>query len=83
MPPDVLFRETFAANAMTRKALFGVAGNPPSFFESPFGKERANGPAWLAGLGLDALEVQCTFGVRMPPERAQACRTGAAVAPAC
>ena len=63
---------------MSPKALFGVAGNPPSFFESEFGAERANAPAWLAGLGLDALEVQCTFGVRMPPERAEAFRQGAA-----
>lgn len=63
---------------MNPRPLFGVAGNPPSFFESPLGKERANAPAWLAGLGLDALEVQCTFGVRMPPDRAEAFRTAAA-----
>ena len=62
---------------MSPEPLFGVAGNPPSFFKSQFGKERANAPAWLAGLGLDALEVQCTFGVRMPPDRAQAFRAAA------
>ena len=63
---------------MSPKPLFGVAGNPPSFFASEFGSDRANAPAWLAGIGLDALEVQCTFGVRMPPDRAQALRLAGA-----
>ncbi|MCY2929822.1 MAG: TIM barrel protein, partial [Planctomycetota bacterium] len=62
---------------MSPEPLFGVAGNPPRFFKSPLGGERANAPAWLAGLGLDALEVQCTFGVRMPPDRAEAFRNNA------
>ncbi|HCC67849.1 TPA: hypothetical protein DEP90_01380 [Patescibacteria group bacterium] len=51
--------------------LFGVAGNPPNFWESKYSKERANSPEWLDSIGLDALEIQCTFGVRMPKERAE------------
>ncbi len=54
--------------------LFGVAGNPPNFFASEYGKERANAPQWLNSIGLDAQEIQCTYGVRMPEERAQAFR---------
>lgn len=55
-----------------RRALFGVAGNPPNFWTSAFSKDRAEAPTWLASIGLDALEVQCTYGVRMPPDRAAA-----------
>ncbi|MDD2625465.1 MAG: TIM barrel protein [Bacilli bacterium] len=50
---------------------FGVAGNPPNFFKSQFRKERGLSPAWLAQIGLDALEIQCTYGVRMPHKRAE------------
>ena len=50
---------------------FGVAGNPPNFFKSQFRKERGLSPAWLAQIGLDALEIQCTYGVRMPKMRAE------------
>jgi len=50
---------------------FGVAGNPPNFFKSQFRKERGLSPAWLAQIGLDALEIQCTYGVRMPHMRAE------------
>ncbi len=56
------------------QVLFGVAGNPPNFWKSEFCKERANSPEWLNGIGLDALEIQCTYGVRMPEERAKAFR---------
>lgn len=56
---------------------FGVAGNPPRFFSSEYGKERANSPEWLHSIGLDALEIQCTYGVRMPHERIEAFRRNA------
>ncbi|CAG0976894.1 hypothetical protein PHYC_01552 [Phycisphaerales bacterium] len=57
---------------------FGVAGNPPAFFESAYGRDRLNAPRWLAEIGLDAIEVQCTRGVRMSSERAAAYRAVAA-----
>ncbi len=57
---------------MEHCALFGVAGNPPNFWESEFRKERANSPEWLQSIALDALEIQCTYGVRMPEERSSA-----------
>lgn len=62
---------------MSDGPLFGVAGNPPNFWNSKYGDERANAPAWLASIGLDALEIQCTRGVRMPSERAAAFRANA------
>jgi len=58
-------------------ALFGVAGNPPHFWESEFRSDRANAPEWLNSIGLDALEIQCTYGVRMPQDRAIAFRANA------
>ncbi len=54
--------------------IFGVAGNPPNFRTSAYRRERANAPIWLREIGLDALEVQCTYGVRMPPTRIEAFR---------
>lgn len=62
---------------MRKKALFGVAGNPPNFWKSEFRQERANSPKWLKSIGLDALEIQCTYGVRMPEKRAKAFRANA------
>ena len=59
---------------MTPRPLFGVAGNPPNFWASKFRKERANAPEWLKTNKLDALEIQCTHGVRMPDSRALAFR---------
>jgi deoxyribonuclease-4 len=56
---------------MQQLARFGVAGNPPHFWESKYSKERANSPEWLDSIGLDALEIQCTYGIRMPDERAK------------
>ena len=49
---------------------FGVAGNPPNFWESTYRKDRGFAPAWLREIGLDALEIQYTYGVRMPDKRA-------------
>lgn len=62
---------------MENSVIFGVAGNPPNFWESEFCKERANSPEWLQSIGLDALEIQCTYGVRMPEERFKAFRQNA------
>lgn len=56
---------------------FGVAGNPPNFFLSTLGKDRLNAPEWLASISLDALEIQCTRGVRMSAERAMVLRMNA------
>lgn len=43
---------------------FGVAGYPPAFTKSTVGKKRAAIFDWLVGLGLDALELQMTYGPR-------------------
>jgi len=61
------------------RPLFGVSGNPPNFWASPFRRERANAPEWVRQIGLQALEIQCTRGVRMPLDRAQAFRENAAL----
>ena len=54
---------------------FGVAGFPPNFFESEFGKKRENIFTWLKKQNLDWIELQCTRGVKMRPEQAQLYRT--------
>jgi deoxyribonuclease-4 len=54
-----------------------VAGNPPAFFASSFGGDRLNAPEWLSHIGLDAIELQCTRGVRMTKTRAVAFRAAA------
>lgn len=51
--------------------LFGVAGFPPNFFKSEFGKKRENIFAWLNQLGLDWIELQNTYGVKMKDDQAQ------------
>lgn len=58
------------SNDSTQHVRFGVAGNPPNFWESAYRKDRGFAPAWLREIGLDALEIQCTYGVRMPDKRA-------------
>lgn len=52
------------------KPLFGVAGNPPNFWKSKYKKDRLNAPEWLHSIGLNAYEIQCTYGVKMPEESA-------------
>lgn len=47
---------------------FGVAGFPIAFTESELRKDRLNIFKWLHELGLDALELQMTYGPRMLPE---------------
>ena len=55
---------------MQRKSKFGVAGFPPNFFLSEYGKKRENIFRWLKELNLDLLELQCTYGIRMKEEQA-------------
>lgn len=50
---------------------FGVAGYPPAFTRSPNGRSRAAIMEWLARLGLDALELQMTYG---PRTKIETCR---------
>ncbi|MCL2673546.1 MAG: hypothetical protein FWF01_04100, partial [Alphaproteobacteria bacterium] len=58
-----------------KNSKFGVAGFPPNFFKSSFGKKREGIFPWLESLGLNLLEVQCTYGVKMPDETARAYNT--------
>ena len=52
-------------------AIFGVAGFPVNFFNSSYGKNREKIFDWLVDLGLDALELQCTYGVKMKDDQAE------------
>lgn len=52
------------------KALFGVAGFPPAFFDSIYRKKRENIFEWLDSLDLDWVELQNTYGVKMKDEQA-------------
>lgn len=49
---------------------FGVAGFPPNFFTSPYKKKRENIFEWLHSIGLDWIELQNTYGVKMPDAQA-------------
>lgn len=49
---------------------FGVAGFPLNFFNSTYGKKRENIFAWISEIGLDCIELQCTYGIRMKKEQA-------------
>lgn len=49
-------------------AHFGVAGHPPAFEASGFARNRVDVVRWLAELGLNALELQMTYGPRMRPD---------------
>ena len=51
-------------------ANFGVAGFPPSFFKSEYGRKRERIFQWLAEIGLDWIELQNTYGVKMKEEQA-------------
>lgn len=50
---------------------FGPGGASPLFYEQG-GKSGKQVPGWLAGLGLNAYEYQCTRGVNIGKEAAQA-----------
>jgi deoxyribonuclease-4 len=43
---------------------FGVAGYPLAFGKTPYRRDRLKILDWLKGLGLDALELQMTYGPR-------------------
>lgn len=55
---------------MKEKIKFGVAGFPVNFFSSKYGKKRENIFSWLEEIGLDAIELQCTYGIKMKEEQA-------------
>lgn len=58
------------SDKMNDKPLFGVAGFPINFLTSKNGKKRENIFMWLSELGLNVLELQCTYGIRMKDEQA-------------
>jgi len=47
---------------------FGVAGYPPAFHKSVYKRDRIKILNWLDDLGLDALELQMTYGPRTKKE---------------
>ena len=49
---------------------FGVAGFPPNFSKSPYKNKRERIFEWLHSLGLDWIELQNTYGVKMPEKQA-------------
>lgn len=51
-------------------ARFGVAGFPPNFFESEHGNKRENVFRWISEIGLNWIELQNTYGVKMKDEQA-------------
>jgi deoxyribonuclease-4 len=55
---------------LTNTVKFGSAGNPESFYAQG-GKSSLEMPKWLAGMGLDAYEYQCTRGVKISAESAE------------
>ncbi len=52
------------------KPVFSVSGFPLNFFKSPLGKKRENLFEWIESQGLDGIEIQCTYGIRMKEEQA-------------
>ena len=59
---------------MTRLAIppdirFGVGGFPLAFTDRPESKDRGAVFAWLRSVGLDAIELQMTYGPRMTAEQ--------------
>ena len=53
------------------QAQFGPAGNPDAFYDAGH-KASVEMPAWLASVGLDAYEYQCSRGVTIREETARA-----------
>lgn len=49
---------------------FGVAGFPPNFTKSEYKKKRDNIFEWLHSINLDWIELQNTYGVKMPTDQA-------------
>lgn len=59
---------------MTRLAIppdirFGVGGFPLAFTDRPEAKDRSAVFAWLRSIGLDAIELQMTYGSRMTADQ--------------
>lgn len=52
------------------EAKFGVAGFPPHFFESEYKNKREKVFQWVSEIGLDWIELQNTYGVKMKDEQA-------------
>ena len=48
---------------------FGVGGFPLAFTARPEAKDRGAVFAWLRSVGLDAIELQMTYGPRMTAEQ--------------
>lgn len=48
---------------------FGVAGYPLAFTKGPNGKDRSKIFEWVSKIGLDAVELQMTYGPRTKPEK--------------
>lgn len=55
---------------MKNEIKFCVAGFPLNFFYSPYGKKRENIFKWINEIGLDGIELQCTYGIKMKKEQA-------------
>lgn len=53
-----------------KEPLFGVAGYPPNFALSSYGKKREKIFQWLQEINLDWVELQNTYGVKMSDEQA-------------
>jgi hypothetical protein len=60
-----------AEKGENRMVHFGVAGYPPAFSETPYRKDRLKILHWLNALGLNALELQMTYG---PKTKIDTCR---------
>lgn len=56
---------------------FGVAGYPPAFDRTAFRRERTKICEWLRALGLDAFELQMTYGPRTMEARCRDYRKAA------
>ena len=55
---------------MKNEIKFCVAGFPLNFFNSLYGKKRENIFKWINEIGLDGIELQCTYGIKMKKEQA-------------
>ena len=55
---------------MKNEIKFCVAGFHLNFFNSPYGKKRENIFKWINEIGLDGIELQCTYGIKMKKEQA-------------
>ncbi len=55
---------------MKDKPIFGMSGFSPGFWNSPLKKNRDNIFKWTKEFGIDGVELQCTYGIRMPEDQA-------------